>query len=55
MTSYLAWLRTQRGGTSVEAVDAGDADLGLGALRQHAALWRALRSRGAKFCEVRLA
>jgi len=62
VASYLAWLRAQHGGTSVEAVDAGgagriagDAGLGLAALRQHAALWRALRRRGAKFCEVLLA
>ena len=57
VAGYLEWFRTQH----VEAVDAGGAGRiagtpghGLGALRQHAALWRALRRRGAKFCEMLL-
>lgn len=57
VAGYLEWFCTQQ----VEAVDAGGAGriagnpgLGLAALRQHAALWRALRRRGAKFCEMLL-
>jgi hypothetical protein len=57
VASYLEWFRTPQ----VEAVDAGGAGriaggagLGLAALRQHAALWRALRRRDAKFCEMLL-
>jgi hypothetical protein len=57
VAGYLEWFRAP----SLDAVNAGGAAriagkprLEFSALRQHAALWRALRRRGAKFCEVLL-
>ncbi len=58
VAGYLEWLRAGK----LEAADAGGASriagdprLRLTALREHIALWRALRRRRAKFCEVLLA
>jgi hypothetical protein len=57
VAGYLEWLRAP----TLEAVNAGGAGriagnprLDLSALREHAALWCALRRDGAKFCEVLL-